>query len=144
MRYLIGALVVSEGRESFQSYWAETQADEPAIFAQFVEMVSQLEDFRVFHFGDYDLAALKRKKPLLSEKHQRGLEVIFGRCTNVLSAFYPHVYFPAHSNGLKDIGKFVGPDCTTLGATGLQSIIWRTEWEASHHHGKRIGDVRFQ
>jgi predicted RecB family nuclease len=99
--YLIGLSIVSEGRETFQSYWADTQADEAALFAQFVETVSLLEDFRVFHFGDYDVAALKRKRQLLSEIHRQKLDVILGKCMNVLSALYPHVYFPTHSNGLK-------------------------------------------
>ncbi len=129
--YLIGLSIVSEGRETFQSYWADTQADEAALFAQFVETVSLLEDFRVFHFGDYDVAALKRKRQLLSEIHRQKLDVILGKCMNVLSALYPHVYFPTHSNGLKDIGKFVGPDHSSHEATGLHSVVWRHDWEAS-------------
>jgi len=40
-----------------------TPSDEPAIFAQFADTLAQLDDFRVFHFGDYDTAALKRIKP---------------------------------------------------------------------------------
>jgi predicted RecB family nuclease len=129
--YLIGLSIVSEGRETFQSYWADTPADEAALFAQFVETVSLLEDFRVFHFGDYDVVALKRKRPLLSEIHRQKLDAILGKCTNVLSALYPHVYFPTHSNGLKDIGKFVGPDNSSGGPTGLHSVVWRHDWEAS-------------
>jgi predicted RecB family nuclease len=128
--YLIGILIVSDGHETFHSFWADTQADEPTIFAQFADTISQLEDFRVFHFGDYDTAALKHIKRRLSESHQKQLDVILGKCTNVLSALYPHVYFPAYSNSLKDIGRLVGASCPTNEATGLHSIIWRTEWEA--------------
>jgi hypothetical protein len=71
-------------------------------------------------------------KPLLSEGHQKQLDVVLGKCTNVLSALYPHVYFPTYSNSLKDIGRLVGTDCSTHEATGLHSIIWRAEWEAQH------------
>ena len=101
-------------------------------FAEFAETVGQLEDFRVFHFGDYDTAALKHMKARLSEAHQKQLDAILGKCTNVLSAIYPHVYFPSYSNGLKDIGRFVTADCPTHIAAGLQSMIWRGEWEAKH------------
>ena len=128
--YLIGILVVSDGHETFHSFWADTQADEPAIFAQFADAISQLKDFRVFHFGDYDTASLRRMKPRLSESHQKQLDVILGKCTNVLSALYPHVYFPTYSNSLKDIGRLVSVDCPTQKASGLHSIVWRTEWEA--------------
>src|ERR1035438_9460786 len=128
--YLIGILVVTDGHETFQSFWADTQADEPTIFAEFAETVGQLEDFRVFHFGDYDTAALKHMKARLSEAHQKQLDAILGKCTNVLSAIYPHVYFPSYSNGLKDIGRFVTADCPTHIAAGLQSMIWRGEWQS--------------
>ena len=128
--YLIGAMVVSDGQETFHSFWANAQADEPTIFTQFVDAISQLEDFRVFHFGDFDTVALKLMKPRLSESHQKQLDVILGKCTNVLSELYPHVYFPTYSNSLKDIGRVVATDCSANEATGLHSIIWRAEWEA--------------
>ena len=127
--YLIGILVVSEEHETFQSFWADTQADESAIFAQFVDTIVQLEDFRVFHFGDYDSAVLKRIRPRLSESHQKHLDVILGKCANVLSALYPHVYFPAYSNSLKDIGEHLRGGPPSPRATGLESIVWRTQWE---------------
>ena len=130
--YLIGALVVSDGHETFYSFWADTQADESAIFAQFADAISQLEDFRVFHFGDYDTTALKLIKPRLSDSHQKQLDVILEKSTNVLSALYPHVYFPTFSNSLKDIARLAGGACPTQNGTGLHSIIWRTELEAQH------------
>ncbi len=130
--YLIGTLVVSEGHETFHSFWADTQTDEPAIFARFADTISRLEDFRVFHFGDYDTAALKGMKPCLPECFQKQLDVILGKCTNVLSALYPHVYFPTYSNSLKDIGRIVGDACSINEATGLHSIVWRNGWEARH------------
>ena len=130
--YLIGIMVVSEGHETFHSFWADTQADESAIFAQCADTISQLEDFRVFHYGDYDSAAWKRMRPRLSETHQEKVELILGKCTNVLSALYPHVYFPTFSNRLKDIGRIVGHDCSIHEANGLHSIILRTDWEVQH------------
>jgi len=130
--YLIGAMVVSDGHEKFHSFWADTQADETSNFARFTDAITQLEDFRVFHFGDYDTAAMKRMKPHLPEVHQEQLDLILGKSTNVLSALYPHVYFPTYSNSIKDIGKIVAADCLTHETTGLQSIIWRTKWETEH------------
>jgi hypothetical protein len=34
--------------------------------------------------------------------------MILARATNVLSVIHPHVYFPSYSNGLKEIGQFLG------------------------------------
>ena len=46
--YLIGALIVSEGREVFQSFWADQNADELDIFSRFIEVVCQMDDLRIF------------------------------------------------------------------------------------------------
>src|ERR1035438_5972803 len=108
-------------------------------FAEFAETLSQLEDFRVFHFGDYDTAALKRMKARLSEPHRRQIELVLGKCTNVLLAVYPHLYFPTYSNNLKDIGKVLGFERSAQEATGLQSIIWRMTWNIGRSEERRVG-----
>ena len=106
--YLIGALVVSEGKESFHSFWADDKSEEPARFSEFVESVSQLSDFRILHFGAYDTIAMKRMKARLPEILHTKVDRILERATNVLSVIHQHIYFPVYSNSLKDIGRFSG------------------------------------
>src|SRR5262249_39332608 len=48
---------------------------------------------------------------------------------NVLSVVHLHVYFPVHSNGLKDIARFLGFTWSDPGASGVQSVVWRRKWE---------------
>lgn len=129
--YLIGALVVSEGCETFQTFWADQKSDEPVIFAQFAEAVCRLADFRILHYGDYEAVALKRVKAKLPECLHPKIDTILERATNVLSMVHPHIYFPTYSNGLKDIGRFLGCQRTHENATGLQTIVWREGWEAN-------------
>jgi hypothetical protein len=50
---------------------------------------------------------------------------------NLLSVIYAQVYFPTYSNGLKEIARFLGFEWTNSISSGLQSIVWRHEWEAS-------------
>ncbi len=127
--YLIGALIVTEEGETFHSFWADSELDQATIFLQFAEAISQFPDLRVFHFGDYDAAAIKRVSAGLPEGAQQKLNVIIERSVNVLSLIYPHVYFPTFSNSLKDLGTHLGCDWHESGATGLDSIIQRIEWE---------------
>src|SRR6266478_2587786 len=47
--YLLGALIVSEGQETFHSFWASETSQEPGIFVQFADAVANLPDFRVLH-----------------------------------------------------------------------------------------------
>jgi predicted RecB family nuclease len=92
--YLIGVLIVSGGQETFHSFWADQRAQEPEIFARLVEMVCELPDFQVLHFGGYETAALKSMKARLPNSLHRKLDMIVERTTNVLSVIRAHVYFP--------------------------------------------------
>lgn len=127
--YLIGALVVSKEKEIFYSFWADHDSQEPDIFSQFVEVVYQLADFKILHFGGYETVALKRMKARLPEGLHAKVDAILERTTNVLSVIHSHIYFPVHSNSLKDIGRFLGFEWAHAeNATGLQAIIWRESW----------------
>jgi predicted RecB family nuclease len=126
--YLVGALIVSEGQETFQWFWADQKSEEPEGFCRFAEAVCQLDDFRVLHFGDYEIVALRRMKARLPENLHPRIDAILERATNVLSVIHPHLYFPTYSNGLKDIGRFLGFQRADEDATGLQSIVWRKTW----------------
>jgi predicted RecB family nuclease len=98
--YLIGALVVTEERETFHSFWADIESEAATIFIQFAELISKLSDYRVFHYGDYDATAIKRVSVGLPKATQEQLEAIVEKSVNVLSLVYPHVYFPTYSNNL--------------------------------------------
>jgi predicted RecB family nuclease len=131
--YLIGALVIADGHETFHSFWTNTESGQAAIFVQFAEMVSKLPDFRIFHYGDYDATAIKRTVKGLSETWRERFHTIMERRVNVLSAVHSHVYFPTYSNSLKDLGRQFNAYPETIGPTGLDSIVWRNQWEATRH-----------
>jgi predicted RecB family nuclease len=141
--YLIGALFVINGRETFHSFWADNADDEPNIFAQFVESVCVIPDFRIFHFGNYETVALKRAKQKLPDRLRPRVDLILERSTNVLSVVHPHVYFPTYSNGLKEIGRFLGYDRVQENATGLQTIPWRKNWESTKELGLKSKLIQY-
>jgi predicted RecB family nuclease len=128
--YLIGALIVSEEGETSLSFWADTKSDEGVIFERLAEVMAKLPDFRVFHFGAYDVSAIKRVSAGLREETRQQYEAILQRSINVLSLIHSHVYFPTHSNNLKGLARYLTPDVPQAEATGLDSIIWRMKWEA--------------
>src|SRR6202021_558352 len=99
----------------FHSFWASDASQEPGIFVQFAEAVGDLTDFRVLHFGDYETVAFKRMKAKLPESVHPRIDAILEHATNVLSVIHPHVYFPTYSNGLKDIGRFLGFERADVG-----------------------------
>jgi DNA-directed RNA polymerase subunit RPC12/RpoP len=125
-------LIVSEGKETFHSFWADQKSDEPVILAQLVETIGQLPDFHVLHFGKYENVALKRIRARSPDSLHPAIDLILERSTNVLSVIHPHVYFPTYSNGLKDIGRFLQFERAHENATGLHSIVWRKSWDGNH------------
>jgi hypothetical protein len=141
--YLIGALFAINGQETFHSFWADRDSDEPNIFAQFVDAVCLLPDFHVFHFGNYETIALKRAKQKLPDLLKPKIDMILGRSVNVLSVVHPHVYFPTYSNGLKEIGRFLGYARVQEDATGLQTIPWRKMWETNNDLGLKSRLIQY-
>jgi predicted RecB family nuclease len=141
--YLIGALIVTEGQETFHRFWADEKSEERNIFTEFVEAICQLPDYRVLHYGTYEAVALRRMKAKLPEYLHPKIEAILERATNVTSVVRPHIYFPTYSNSLKDIGRFLGFEQTHKGATGLQTIVWRKTWETSGDPALKANLVRY-
>jgi len=47
----------------------------------------------------------------------------------LISLISNDIYIPTYTNGLKDIAKYLGFNWSNEKASGLQSIIWRFEWE---------------
>jgi predicted RecB family nuclease len=59
---------------------------------------------------------------------------IINRLVNINTYIYGKVYFPVYSNGLKDIGRFIGASWTTPITSGLQSLVWRHYWEETQEN----------
>jgi predicted RecB family nuclease len=133
--YLIGALVVTDEEEQFYSFWADTQSNQIGLFAEFADVVSRLPNFLVFHFGDYDATAIKRFMANSGGRCRERFQAILKRRVNILSTLHSHVYFPTYSNSLKEIGRHLGSYPDADGPTGVDSIVWRNEWEARRDPG---------
>ncbi len=124
--YLIGALIVDGGTETRRSFWADTQGEEVEIFEEFLAALRPYPDFLVFSYGAYEGNFLKRMRTRVADTEL--VDRLLGSVVNVLSVIYAHVYFPTCSNGLKEVGAFLGCRWTDPDASGLQSIVWRHRW----------------
>lgn len=127
--YLLGVIVEANGTEERHSFWADGPADEPRIFQQFLDLLAVHEDAWLYAYGSYEATFLRRLGKRLGQEKLVG--TILARTFNVLSVIHPHVYFPTYSNGLKDIGGYLGCRWMAADASGIQSIVWRRRWEDS-------------
>ena len=136
--YLIGIVVVEGDTEKRFSFWADSKEQERDIFEQFLAEVNRYEDFRVYCYGGYERAFFKRMRKTATRK--RLVDRVLDRLVNVLSVVYLHLYFPSHSNGLKDVAGCLGCSWSEQNASALQSLVWRARWEVGRD-GEWKGEV---
>jgi predicted RecB family nuclease len=129
--YLIGIVTIQNGIETRESFWANDFAEEDMIFAQFLKKLDHYNEFSLFHYGSYETRFFKKMKNRIEERHVDLYEKIIKNSTNILSLIYSNIYFPTYSNDLKDVGKYLGVKWTEEDASGIQSMVWRRQWEVT-------------
>jgi hypothetical protein len=138
---LIGVLVVENGQVAPYSFWADNAAGETKLFRQLLALLDTLPDARLFHYGSYEARVFQRI--LNCNPSNTAGRLIRERSVNVLSLLHASVYFPTYSRSLKEIGSYLGFVWATPGATGLQSLAWRSQWEETRDIGLREQLLRY-
>jgi predicted RecB family nuclease len=119
--------VCQEDTTEHHSFWANTDQDERHIWQQFVDKITQYPNVPVYHYGSYEPRAIET----LAKRYDTDAESVITRLVNVNRYIYGKVYFPVRSNGLKDIGHFIGAKWTSPHASGLQSLVWWHHWDTT-------------
>lgn len=131
--YLIGVLAVEPEGTQYHSFWADDD-DHTAMIAQFCRFVESYHDARLFHYGHYDVKALREMGRLLPEDERSKLEKILSATFNVLPVVHSHIYFPFHSIRLRQVARFLGCEFKSSVNSGLESIVFREKWRKSGDH----------
>jgi predicted RecB family nuclease len=130
--YLIGIRVGTGDSAVQYSFWADDENGEKPIWKEFLGVLSAVADPQLVHYGSYETIFLKR----MGERYGGPLEgsaaaTAIKDSVNLLSFVFARIYFPAYSNGLKDIAGYLGFQMLGSPASGLEAIVWRHRWEAS-------------
>jgi predicted RecB family nuclease len=125
--YLIGILVVNNQNETNHRYWADDITKEKEIFSNFEMLLNTLDNPHIFCFGKYDIEVLIRVTDLYALPKTK--ELLEKGLTDILKEIRRKIYFPTYSNGLKDIGAFLGCKWSENISSGIKSIVWRWKWE---------------
>jgi predicted RecB family nuclease len=127
--YLLGVIVDDGSTESSFSFWADDESQEAALLDHLLSITRVHKDATIFHYGAYETKFL-RKMQSRGEYRQDATHLL-ANSFNILSTLYGAIYFPTYSNGLKDIGGYLGCNWSDDKASGLQSLVWRWRWEQS-------------
>jgi predicted RecB family nuclease len=123
--YLFGILISDGNNQIYHSFWSNTQKDEKKNWQDTIQLINAHPESPIYHYGTFEPSAFEK----LAKRHQTDIENIKKRFVNTNSFIYGKIYFPTYSNGLKDLAKSLGMTWTNEKASGLQTIIWRNEWE---------------
>jgi predicted RecB family nuclease len=130
--YLLGIrLETDEGTER-HSLWANDAMDEKHVWSSFLDILSGIARPVLIHYGNFEATFLKKMCDRYGgPPEDSNASHAISSSINLLSVIFAQVYFPAYSNGLKEIARFLGFEWTDPYASGLQSIVWRSRWEES-------------
>ena len=131
--YLIG-LRIGNGESAVQhSLWADTVEDEGKIWREFLGVLETVDKPVLIHYGSYETNFLRRMSARFAPAAAETDPIVraIQNSLNLLSVIFAQVYFPAVSNGLKEVAGFLGFKWSEPDAAGPRSVAWRQAWEAS-------------
>jgi predicted RecB family nuclease len=130
--YLIGIRAEESQGLTRHSLWSDKAADEERMWRTFIDVLSRIDRPVLIHYGSFETTFLKRMCARYGgpPEGSRPANAIMAS-VNVLSLIFAQIYFPTYSNGLKEIARCLGHEWSDPLSSGLQSIVWRQDWEAS-------------
>ncbi|WP_262270466.1 IS66 family transposase [Microvirga yunnanensis] len=131
--YLAGMRYLRDDTDVHLAFWADDPSGEREMWVSLLHALAQIPDVRLVHYGSYETQFLKRMKERYCESSEDNelVDRLIATSTNLLSLTYAHIYFPTYSNGLKEIANYLGFHWSEAHASGVQALMWRSEWEAS-------------
>jgi len=128
----ISQIYVAE-KSRTHSLWADGAENEGDIWRELLATARQYPNAPIYHYGSYEPKAIAE----LEARYGKEMTDLRSRLVNISTHIFGNIYFPVRSNTLKDIGRFIGAQWRSEGATGLQSLVWRHKWE-------QTGDARYR
>ena len=117
--YLIGLIIRTGNIDIEHSFWSNSKEEENCIFIQLIELLKPLKSFTIYHYGSYEIQALKNISKKLSVEYQDCLKVLMNNSFNLLNVFTHNIYPPTYSNSLKEIARFLKFGWSDKDASGL-------------------------
>ena len=130
--YLIGVRI-GEGESTVQhSLWADTAEDEKRIWQDFLAILNGIVNPVLIHYGNYETIFLKqmcKRYGCVGGDWVATNAISFP--LNLVSHIYGQIYFPTHSNSLKQVAGWLGFHWSRANMSGLESVVSRQYWEHS-------------
>jgi predicted RecB family nuclease len=141
--YLIGVIIKTNDLEKTYSFWANNENEEEIIFIEFVTLLQSLNEYTIYHYGSYEIQALQRISKKIPQEYKTTITKIIENSFNLLNIFTHNIYPPTYSNSLKEIARFLKFDWSEKDASGLQSTVWRYNWEMTKNDDLKSNLIQY-
>ena len=138
--YLIGLRFEHRGEIEERSFWADRLDGERGIWEDCLRTLKAIENPQIISYGAYEIRFLKQ----MTERYvHEPNDVIFvdrliKTSANILSCIYGKVYFPTHSNSLKEVARYLGFEWRQPRISGAVAPLVRREWELSANNSLKF------
>jgi predicted RecB family nuclease len=123
-----------------RSLRADSPADEKCVWEDFLGILSEADRPTLLHYGSFEKTFLKK----MCERYGGSPEpsaaaTAIASATNLLAVIYARIYFPAHSNGLREIARLLGFEWSDRSAPVAGSSRRRTGGRSGSGPCRRTG-----
>jgi len=117
---LIGLRFECGGEQVERSFWADGLDGERAIWENCLETLKAIGNVQIASYGAYETRFLKRMKEryILAPGDVEFVGRLIETSVNLVGCIYGKIYFPTFSNGLKEVGRYLGFEWTCSRASG--------------------------
>ena len=133
--YLAGLRFSLDRAQVQRSFWADGEANEREMWASCLSALKLVGDPRLIHYGSHETQFLRRMKSRYCGNPEDAAFVdgLLSGATNLVSLTFAQIYLPTYSNGLKEIGRYLGFQWSDAEASGANALVWRSGWESSRN-----------
>ena len=141
--YLLGFLVKQKGdrgEAEYKYFFAKDKSEEPQIWQKFLDFLTTLEDFVIYHYAFYERQVFDR----LTLRYGAPLALVSKFKDNTVDLHVKvvdSVVLPLYFYSLKDVAGYVGYKWDNPDAGGAESVVWYNDW--SRLRQSEIEDPRF-
>jgi predicted RecB family nuclease len=106
--YLIGLRFRSGGEQVERSFWADGLDDEHQMWEDCMRELKAISNAQIVSYGAYETRFLKQMKAryALAPEDVEFIDGLIETSINLISCIYGKVYFPTHSNNLKEVARY--------------------------------------
>jgi hypothetical protein len=120
-----------------RSFWADGLDDERQMWEECMRELKAIGNAQIVSYGAYETRFLKQMKAryVLAPKDVEFVDGLIETSINLISCIYRKVYFPTHSNNLKEVARYLGFEWNWPQASGAAAPALRRAWELGTDEG---------